>query len=495
MSDRIDPRVLKGFRDFLPEEELERRRVLGILESSFRSFGFVPIDTPVLEYTEILLGKAGGETEKQVYRFDDHGGRDVAMRFDLTVPFARFMAQHRNDLALPFKRYHIAKVFRGENTQRGRYREFMQCDFDIVGTDSASADLEIILMIIRSLEALGLSAFHVRISNRAIFNRFLDYLGVAEHSEEILRTVDKLRKIGEEKTRDALAELTGAEAAADILAFVAGARADASANAQAHARAGTGEETPGAAPPHPAGDKTRGPAPSRPDAEEPPESAATPAARNAAVLEHLTALAGGAADDALRVAQILEHAEAIGIGDRIVLDPSITRGLDYYTGMVFETFLDTEEGIGSICSGGRYNDLASLYTKEQLPGVGASIGVDRLLAAVSETRAAVPSADVIVLYMDDSLLGRYHAIAEELRRAGLRCEVYPESRKLPAQFKFAERKGIPAAVICGPDEAAQDVVNVKNLATRESFDAVSVETAVEHVRRIVAEAEATGGAE
>jgi histidyl-tRNA synthetase len=379
------------------------------------------------------------------------------------------MAQHRKELALPFKRYHIAKVFRGENTQRGRYREFMQCDFDIVGIDSASADLEIILMIIRSLEALGLSAFHVRISNRAIFNRFLDHLGVAEHSEEILRTVDKLRKIGEEKTRDALAELTGAEAAANILAFVAGARADAHADARADARADAGEETPG--------------------------PAATPAARNAAVLEHLTALAGGAAEDTLRVAQILEHAEAIGIGDRIVLDPSITRGLDYYTGMVFETFLDTEEGIGSICSGGRYNDLASLYTKEQLPGVGASIGVDRLLAAVSDTRAAVPSADVIVLYLDDSLLGRYHEIAEELRRAGLRCEVYPESRKLPAQFKFAERKGIPAAVICGPDEAAQDVVNVKNLATRESFDAVSVDTAVDHIRRIVAEAEAAGGAE
>ncbi|MFW5729180.1 MAG: histidine--tRNA ligase, partial [Spirochaetota bacterium] len=392
MSDRIDPRVLKGFRDFLPEEELERRRVLGILESSFRSFGFVPIDTPILEYTEILLGKAGGETEKQVYRFEDHGGRDVAMRFDLTVPFARFLAQHRNDLALPFKRYHIAKVFRGENTQRGRYREFMQCDFDIVGTDSASADLEIIFMIVRSLEALGLSAFHVRISNRAIFNRFLDHLGMAGHSEEILRTVDKLRKIGTEKTRHILAELTGAEAAADILAFVAGAR--------------EGERYGGGATDTAAG-----------------TPATRNAARNAAVLENLTVLAGGPADDTVRVAQILEHAETIGVGDRIVLDPSITRGLDYYPGMVFETFLDTEESIGSVCSGGRYNDLASLYTREQLPGVGASIGVDRLLAAVSDSRAAVPSADAIVLYMDDSLVGRYHAIADALRRAGLRCEV------------------------------------------------------------------------
>jgi len=445
MSERIQPRVLKGFRDFLPTDEIQRRDVIHNLEDVFRRFGFAPIDTPMLEYTEILLGKAGGETEKQVYRFEDHGGRDVAMRFDLTVPFARFMAQHRNELTLPFKRYHIAKVFRGENTQRGRYREFMQCDFDVVGTDSASADLEIILMIVRSLEALGLSGFHVRISNRAVFNRFLRHLEISEHSEEILRTVDKLRKVGTDKTRSALAELVGIDRADQILSFVQPSASKLSAS------------VPGAA------------------------------TENQRILAHMRELAGGEGEDTERISAILEHAASVRLTERIVLDPSITRGLDYYTGMVFETFLDDEEGIGSICSGGRYNDLASLYTKEQLPGVGASIGVDRLLAALGAERGASRSADVMVLYLDDSLLGRYHAIADEIRRAGFRCEVYPEAKKLPQQFKFAERKGIPAAVICGPDEAAQDLVNVKNLTTRDSHDRLAMPEAVHHIRRIVAD--------
>jgi histidyl-tRNA synthetase len=195
-------------------------------------------------------------------------------------------------------------------------------------------------------------------------------------------------------------------------------------------------------------------------------------------------LAGGEDADTRRIATVLDHADEVGIGERIVLDPSITRGLDYYTGMVFETFLDTEEGIGSVCSGGRYNDLASLYTKEQMPGVGASIGVDRLLAALGSGRRAERPADVIVLYLDDALLGRYHAIADEIRRAGFRCEVYPEAKKLPQQFKFAERKGIPVAVICGPDEAAEDLVNVKDLETRESYDGLAIPEAMHHIRRI-----------
>ncbi|MFP4010344.1 MAG: ATP phosphoribosyltransferase regulatory subunit, partial [Spirochaetaceae bacterium] len=178
MAQRIEPRILKGFRDFLPEDESRRAQLINRLVTVFSRHGFVPIDTPVLEYTEVLLGKGGGETDKQIYRFTDNGGRDVAMRFDLTVPFARYMAQHKNELYLPFKRYHVAKVFRGENTQRGRYREFTQCDFDMVGTDTASADFEILLLIVRSMQALGLSAFTVRLSHRGIFNRFLDHLGV-----------------------------------------------------------------------------------------------------------------------------------------------------------------------------------------------------------------------------------------------------------------------------------------------------------------------------
>jgi len=198
---KIEPKVLKGFRDFLPVKEIERKRIISVLEKNFESFGFVPIDTPVLEYTEVLLGKGGGETDKQVYRFEDNGGRDVSMRFDLTVPFARYMAKNRSDLHLPFKRYHINKVWRGENTQRGRYREFMQCDFDIVGIDTASADFEILLMMRDSMKALNISDVTVHFSHRGIFNRLLGKLNIADNSVEILRIVDKLAKIGEDEVK------------------------------------------------------------------------------------------------------------------------------------------------------------------------------------------------------------------------------------------------------------------------------------------------------
>ncbi|MEW5817093.1 MAG: ATP phosphoribosyltransferase regulatory subunit, partial [Spirochaetota bacterium] len=204
MDKRIRPRVLKGFRDSLPDTEMERRRVQVILERVFESYGFVPIDTPVLEYSEVLLGKGGGETEKQVYRFTDHGRRDVAMRYDLTVPFARFMAEHRQELYLPFKRYHISKVWRGENTQRGRYREFTQCDFDIVGVDSASSDFEILLLMYDSFIALGITDFSIHIGHRGVFNRFLEYIGCLKKSVEILKTVDKLRKIGRKNIHAAM---------------------------------------------------------------------------------------------------------------------------------------------------------------------------------------------------------------------------------------------------------------------------------------------------
>jgi histidyl-tRNA synthetase len=427
MAQRIEPRILKGFRDFLPREESRRSELIDRLVEVFGLHGFVPIDTPVLEYTDVLLGKGGGDTDKQIYRFTDNGGRDVAMRFDLTVPFARYMAQHKGELYLPFKRYHIAKVFRGENTQRGRYREFTQCDFDIVGTDTASADFEILLLIVRSMEALGLERFTVHLSHRGIFNRFLAHLGAAQHSVEILRTVDKLRKIGAEKTREELAGLVSAERAEKILAYV-GAR-------------GSAEET----------------------------------------LSRMQELAGGPDEDTERMERILAWAAETGIGGHVTLDPSITRGLDYYTGCVYETFLDELEGIGSVCSGGRYNDLASVYTKEQIPGVGASVGLDRLIAALEELGGgdtARGSLDVLVLCLDESLIGHYHHIADRLRAAGLTAEVYPEAKKLGAQFKFAEQKGARAGIICGPQERAADAVNVKNLETRESFDGLSLDDAV-----------------
>ncbi|MDA3949635.1 MAG: histidine--tRNA ligase, partial [Spirochaeta sp.] len=406
---QIDPRILKGFRDFLPDAESRRQALTRTLEDRFSAFGFVPIDTPILEYTDVLLGKGGGETDKQVYRFTDHGKRDVAMRFDLTVPFARYMALHRNELYLPFKRFHIGKVFRGENTQRGRYREFTQCDFDIVGTRADSADLEIILLIVTALRALDVPGVQVHISHRGVFNRFLAYHDVADASEAVLRTVDKLRKVGAEKTRAELSELVGADVAEKALAFIG-------------ATGSAGE-----------------------------------------IIDTLEALAGGADGDTQRLRTITSAIAELGLGDVVTVDPSITRGLDYYTGVVFETFLDGAEQIGSVCSGGRYDDLVSLYSKEEMPGVGASIGLDRLIAALDELQTTGETqrpAEILIAMQDPALLVHYHRIAGELRAHGVRCEVYPDARKLGQQFAFAEKKGIPWALICGEREYAAGTVNL-----------------------------------
>ncbi len=431
MSSLIDPRVLKGFRDFLPEQERERQGIEATLSETFQDYGFVPIDTPVLEYTEILLGKGGGETDKQIYRFPDHGGRDVALRFDLTVPFARFMAAHVQELYLPFRRYHIAKVWRGENTQRGRYREFTQCDFDIVGVDTPSADFEILQVIEGSFRALGIERVRIHLSHRGVFNRFLSRIGCSGSGGEVLRIVDKLAKAGEESVRSMLEEVAPRESVGDILAFV---RAEASYEA---------------------------------------------------TLDKMTRMAGGEGEDTERLKLLRAYMEELGVSRRFLLDPSITRGLDYYTGIVYETFLDDLPDIGSICSGGRYNNLAALYTKAELPGVGASVGLDRLTAALEELHLSLAhktATEVIVLCLDDSLVGHYHAIAARLREGGLSCEVFPQKRKLASQFAYAERKGIPIAVICGADEHARNEVTLKDLGSRASNEQVPLVQAADAIR-------------
>ncbi len=427
MSKIIEPKVLKGFRDFLPAVEIERKRVIRLLEDNFESYGFVPIDTPALEYTEVLLGKGSGETDKQMYRFQDNGKRDIALRFDLTIPFARFMAKNRNDLYLPFKRYHINKVWRGENTQRGRYREFTQCDFDIVGTDCASADFEILMMMRSSLSALNVPNCTIHLSHRGIFNRFLDYLGIQDQNVEILRTVDKLAKIGRDEVVRLLTELADAEKAEKILDFI---------------------------------QKEEGFIPT---------------------LEKLENLAGGPAEDTERLRAIYGYICELGIEEAFVLNPSITRGLDYYTGIVYETFLDDLPGIGSVCSGGRYNNLAGLYTKESLPGVGSSIGLDRLMAGLEElghSAAKASKTQVIILNMDSDLIGHYHSMADSFRKAGFCCEVYHETKKFGPQFKFAEAKSIPLAIICGSKEKEASTVNLKDMTKRENFDGLTLEEAL-----------------
>ena len=360
---QIEPKVLKGFRDFLPDREAARLALIRKLQAVFDRFGFAPIDTPVLEYAEVLLGKGGGETDKQVYRFTDHGGRDVAMRYDLTVPFARFMAAHLGELPLPFKRWHAAKVWRGENTQRGRYREFVQVDFDTVGTEAASADLEILLVMRESFLGLGLGDVKVHYAHRGVFNAFLARLGLGEQSVEVLRTIDKERKIGREKTRELLAEVAGAANADRILDY---ARIEGSA---------------------------------------------------ALTRAKLAEAAGKDAPGVKRLDEIGTALQALGVEPTFVLDPSITRGLDYYTGIVYETFLDRLPGIGSVCSGGRYDDLASLYTSQRLPGVGASIGLDRLMAAAEELGEAGQGTGRAVGAGGDARGGPAGGIPPDSRRA------------------------------------------------------------------------------
>ena len=434
MSDIIDPKTLRGFRDSLPQAEVGRLTVQEKLTRVFRRFGFVPIDTPALEYAEILLGKGGGETDKQVYRFRDHGQRDVALRFDLTVPFARFMAAHAHELYLPFKRYHMAKVWRGENTQRGRYREFIQIDFDLVGADSTSADFEILMLMQESFRELGVPRFRIHVSHRELFNRFLAARGLSANYLPVLRAVDKLHKIGPAEVRAQLAELAGESAAGELLEFVSTGTSD--------------RET----------------------------------------LQRVGSLLPPDCPPLQRLAALWRCIEDCGLREYFHFDPAITRGLDYYTGVVFETFLGDLPDIGSVCSGGRYNDLASLYTREKLPGVGASIGLDRLMAALEELGLAAGDSaapEALILLLDEGLLAEYHRLASSLRAAGLTAEVYPEARKLAVQLKYAEKRAIPLAVIFGPEEQARGQYTLKDLRDRRSHDGLSAAALVETAKRLL----------
>lgn len=433
MAAYIEPRILKGFRDFLPQAETVRRSLTEKIENTFRSFGFLPIDTPALEYADILLGKGGGETEKQIYRFKDNGDRDVALRFDLTVPFARFVAQHRDELAFPFKRYHIAKVWRGENTQRGRYREFTQCDVDIIGSDSAASDFEILLLIHTAMKKLGVEV-SIHVNNRGLFNRFLSNIGAIEKSVEVLRTVDKLAKVGEEETLKNLEEITGKENAKKILEFISA--------------KGSFTET----------------------------------------LDHITELSGGACPESERLSTLHRYmVDAIGTeNDPFVLNPSITRGLDYYTGVVFETFLKQMPEIGSICSGGRYDNLTGLYTKgnETISGVGTSIGLDRMIAAL-ESLGKLPAENncsVAIACVKAEQSGLYQALAEKLRQAGISCEVFLEGggeKQLTKQFILAEKKGMRYVLIPG-ENPLESPVTLRDLASRKNTE-LSIEQVIKQI--------------
>lgn len=412
---KIEPRTLKGFPDYAPKEQLARQAMFSKIQSSFERFGFLPLSTPVLEYKEILMGKYG-EDEKLVYSFQDNGDRDVAMRYDLTVPLARFVAQNQGQLTLPFKRYQIAPVWRAENTQRGRLREFYQCDIDVVGTENQLSDAEVAACLCKTLEELGVKKYELRINDRKLFNLFSNnFAGGMERIVEVLRAVDKFYKIGKQGVLNILKEKDFSET--ELMQVAAMLEWGLNAEAFANIRRDF------------------------------PEAGA--------VITEMENLIGF-----MVVAGVpLEN---------IVFDPLITRGLDYYTGVVFEISITDGKEFGSIVGGGRYDSLVDQFSNTPLPAVGGSIGIDRLFEYLESKKLlkAVQPVKVLVLNLDKSLQREYVALATQLRDSGMNAELYFEVAKLDKQFKYAESKGIPFAVLIGEDEKNRGVVKIKNLQTR-----------------------------
>ena len=420
----IKPRTLSGFMELLPDKQVRFEKMAEILRTTYASYGFAPLDTPAIEDAQILLAKGGGETEKQIYRFQK-GDSDLALRFDLTVPLAKYVALHCNELAFPFRRFQISKVYRGERAQRGRFREFYQADIDIIGDGKLDIlnEAEIPAIIYKVFRGFGLTRFQIRVNNRKILNGFYAMLGLSEKSGDIMRTVDKLEKIGPEKVRVILLEdcgLTG-EQADEILKFIA--------------IKGT----------------------------------------NAQVISALEGYAGRdeTFDAGLsELKAVTANLAAFGVPEaNFAVDLTIARGLDYYTGTVYETTLLDHPEIGSVCSGGRYDNLAGYYIDKQLPGVGISIGLTRLFYVLDEQGLLNPQlsgapADALVLPMTGDM-GAAIALAETLRSAGLRVQLYGEQKKFKQKMAYANKLGVPFAVLLGEDEIAEGVCSVKNMVTGE----------------------------
>ena len=419
--EKIKPRTLSGFMELLPARQMQMERFMQVLRETYSLYGFTPLDTPVIEAAEVLLAKGGGDTEKQIYRFEK-GGSDLALRFDLTVPLAKYVAQNYGVLSFPFRRFQIGKVYRGERAQRGRFREFYQADIDVIGDGQLDIvnEAEIPAIIYRTFTALGLQRFQIRVNNRKILGGFYSMLGISEKAGDIMRTVDKLEKIGPDKVMEILTEdlgVSGADAEA-ILSFIS----------------------------------IRG--------------------SNGQVLEALEAWRGRDAlfDQGLEeLKTVTGYLSAFGVPeDNFAVDLTIARGLDYYTGTVYETAMLDHPEIGSICSGGRYDDLAEYYTDKKLPGVGISIGVTRLFYVLEEQgmlsdRMVTAPADVLVIPMSDDLQAAIQT-ATALRDAGIRTQLYTEKKKFKARIGYADKLGIPYAVFLGEDEIAQGVVSCKDLA-------------------------------
>ena len=436
--EKIRPRTLSGFMELLPQKQQQMERFFQVLRETYSLYGFTPLDTPVIESAEVLLAKGGGETEKQIYRFEK-GDSDLALRFDLTVPLAKYVAQNYGQLTFPFRRFQIGKVYRGERAQRGRFREFYQADIDIIGDGKLdiSNEAEIPSSIYKAFTAMGLKRFQIRVNNRKILNGFYAMLGLTEKSGDIMRTVDKLDKIGADKVRALLVDeeigLTDAQAD-EILKFIAI----------------TGS--------------------------------------NAEVLTALEDYRGrhelfDLGLDELNT--VTKYLSAFGVPEsHFAVDLTIARGLDYYTGTVYETTMLDHPEIGSICSGGRYDNLAEYYTDKQLPGVGISIGLTRLFFVLEDQgylndALNTAPADVLILPMTEDLSPAI-ALATQLRAAGIRTQIHAEQKKFKQKLSYADKLAIPYAVFLGEDEINAGVVAVKDMKTGEQVK-LPAEDAIAHI--------------
>ena len=440
--DKIKPRTLSGFMELQPDKQVQMDKMRAVLAETYARYGFTPLDTPAIEAAEVLLAKGGGETEKQIYRFTK-GDSDLALRFDLTVPLAKYVAANYGQLTFPFRRYQIGKVWRGERAQRGRFREFYQADIDIIGDGALDIlnEAEIPAIIYDTFTRLGLHRFRIRVNNRKVLNGFFAILGLSEQAGAVLRTIDKLDKIGADKVRELLTDTCGVtgENADEILRFIAcpGTSADKLAFLEQY----------------------RG--------------------RNETFDTGL---------DELRT--VVGYLPAFGVPEEnFELDLTIARGLDYYTGTVYETVLLDHPEVGSICSGGRYDDLAGYYTNKSLPGVGISIGLTRLFYILQEQNmisdaVLTAPADVLILPMTDDLSAAV-ALASELRAGGLRVQIYSEKKKFKAKIGYADKLGIPFVIFLGEDEVAQHVCALKNMATGVQ-EAVTSAAALETIRAEIA---------
>ncbi len=429
---KVIPRTLPGFMELKPNEQILFNQIKEKIEESYKRFGFLPLDTPILELSEVLLAKAGGETEKQIYRFTR--GDDLAMRFDLTVPLAKYVSKNYGELQFPFRRYQIGKVYRGERPQKGRFREFYQADIDIIGDGELSImnDAEIPSIIYTTFKNLGFDDFTIRINNRKILNGLFEYLNIVELSTEIMRIIDKLEKIGKENVKLELLKLNIEEEIVDkILEFIS--------------ISGNNEE-------------------------------------KIEALEKLNIKNEVFEKGLFELKEVVKYIRLFGVPEEnFSIDLTIARGLDYYTGTVYETFLDNYREIGSVCSGGRYDNLAENYTDKSLPGVGIAIGVTRLFDQLNDLKLIKTEkesiSDVLVISTSDDV-SECLPIANTFRKEGINTEVYMNDKKMKAKFKYADKLKIPYVAIIGEDELKENKVSLKNLVTGKQ-DTINIQEAVE----------------